>query len=441
MKTIAAPTVLALLASVVLASPAAAQTMPSVCSVPRPGKPDVVSLDAAAKIGAVGDTIKLRATLKASNGSAIGGEKISFRVAGMSVGVGSTNASGVAEVSYKVPNQLGQLPIETRFFATSSCATSVDTATLGIVKSGTELKVVSASATEKDDLTFAVDASRVTDHAPLGGRAFTIVLDGKKVGTTTTDLHGRFFFKIPTPPSASASSKLEAHFEGDSLYAPSSVTAPLSFTTAITTSWFHTDSATVAPGQTVLVDGWVRTDDAAFKPIVGVKVFAQLEVTGDPYRVAKLGEAYTEEDGKVRIPITLADNAIDSWLSLASIHVRAYKSDVKIVKSSVGQIRVVAARTSLTVASAPTSASIGQTVSYKVRLVRTTDGAGIKGATVTSDMGSTAKTDETGWATFSTVVPGGSAPGVRKVNISFGKQPFYVDSATSFSLDVRPNAS
>ncbi len=353
MKTIRSLTVSLLALAAAFAVPASASAQESsICAGPaKPGGATKVTIDSAQKIGAVGDTIKLRATLKGPNGAGVNDAKVTFRVGNSTAGVAATNSSGVAELAFKVPNQIEKLPLEARFAPTSSCAGASDSSILTIVKSTTELKPLYAEAivNEKGKLSFSGELKRTTDRTAVGGRAVEIVIDDKVVGTTTTEMNGRFAFTGNAPSGTTSKSKLEARFEGDALYAPTTASSPLVVWAPSVNVRFKTADIVIAPGQTVMVDTSVRSLDPVTKGVAGAKVWFKLNrQIGQSTSSEDLGDGVTDSNGNAKIAVTLDDRDLEIWQAQGrQLEIATYKDGVKVLSRDIGSFKIVPASTSL----------------------------------------------------------------------------------------------
>lgn len=190
---------------------------------PLQGVKALRSTDVATKpmIGAIGDTVPLRATLVSKvDGQPLAGRRIAFRVAGHDAGDALTGPTGEVKVDFKVPSDpAGSYPLEARFTGDANHGPSVATSTFGVVKAATHMigmsdpKVVN----EGDAVNLIGRLDRTTDEGGLDGRAIAVMLNGQPVAKVATD-HGNFSWKWAVPKGAPSKASVRFQFDGDALY-------------------------------------------------------------------------------------------------------------------------------------------------------------------------------------------------------------------------------
>src|SRR5215207_8441274 len=96
--------------------------------------------------GAYGSTVNLSATLTASS-AGVSGKSVSFTVNGVSAGSGTTDGSGVASVSYALPQGLnvGGYSIGASFAGDTTHLTSSGTGSLSVVQAIADISVTGGS--------------------------------------------------------------------------------------------------------------------------------------------------------------------------------------------------------------------------------------------------------------------------------------------------------
>lgn len=172
-----------------------------------------------------GDTTNLSATLKRVGDGAIAGKQLTFKVDGAIVGTATTNAGGVAIVSYTAPLEVGSKTITVEYAGSAVYGASVGTGTLTLTKAKTILTVTNRSVRVNRATTLTARLRRVSDSAFIAGASVTISLNGSVVATLTTDANG--YVNFPYVPSATGVFTIEATFAGDSVHDSSTDTGTL----------------------------------------------------------------------------------------------------------------------------------------------------------------------------------------------------------------------
>ena len=93
-------------------------------------------------IGAIGDTVPIKATLKIkANGNPVSNQVLKFHVAGKYINRTKTDNNGKAKVMYKVPNVFGTKKILVKFAGNDKFIKSSDTANFDSIKSSTKFSM------------------------------------------------------------------------------------------------------------------------------------------------------------------------------------------------------------------------------------------------------------------------------------------------------------
>lgn len=165
---------------------------------------------------AFGDSIPLTATLKSDAGTALAGKQVQFAVTGEPVKTGTTNAAGLATVSFTPAKGAGTYPLTITFAgdATDGKAklTGINVTVLVETTKLAAIKATSTSATARTVTTTLTD----NDAKPVTGKVEWWA-NGKKVATTSTDGKGKATYK-----GAKAGQTIVAKYAGIAgKYAPS----------------------------------------------------------------------------------------------------------------------------------------------------------------------------------------------------------------------------
>ncbi len=179
------------------------------------------TLGVVAVTGVPGQTVTLSATLKrASGGASVSGESVTFSVDGAAVGTATTNASGIATLSYMVPlgATIGSHSITAAFAGDATYLTSTGNGTL-TVKYATTLTVANASGARGTNVTLTATLTQTSGGAVVSGKTITFKVDGKPAGTAVTNGSGVASLTYAISATATVGSHaLSDSFAGDSTY-------------------------------------------------------------------------------------------------------------------------------------------------------------------------------------------------------------------------------
>ncbi len=187
------------------------------------------TLGVVAVSGVPGQTVTLSATLKKSGVTGLSGETVSFSVDGAAVGTATTNASGIATLSYTVPvgATIGSHPITAAFAGDVTYLNSAGNGTL-TVKYATALSVSSVSGARGTSVTLTATLMQTAGGAGVSGKTITFKVDGKQVGTATTTASGVASLSYAISATATVGSHaLSDSFAGDTTDNPATGTGTL----------------------------------------------------------------------------------------------------------------------------------------------------------------------------------------------------------------------
>lgn len=391
-------------------------------------------------LGAIGDTVSLKATLTSkADGKAVPGRKVSFKVAGKDAGSATTGANGEARVDYKVPNDPppGPHPMEARFAGDDDFSASSVSANFGVFKSSTKLvfSAPPAHVNEGENASVSGKLTRITDDLGIHGREITMTVNGKSAGKVTTS-NGAFTFTYPVPKPFPAKATVHAQFEGDVLYAATAATTEFAVKNPVKPGFLTWNGAKGKLGQNVTLTAKLTQAPALIGPgIGGVKVRFWMD-RGPRWAMPhvdqiNLCQGTTNSSGDASCTVKLNAQVL-SYTAYAHADV---DTDVwNVTKISDPIIDIDKANVHVAV-SGPGSAHIGQTISVKGRLTRTTDNAPIAGANLV--MGPWVKTDANGESVFTFAVPSGST-GPRSFKVSYSGSDSYEKGEGSVTINVQP---
>ena len=395
-------------------------------------------------IGAIGDTVPLKGTLKSkAEGKPISGKTLSFKVAGKDVGTATTDAQGEARLDYKVPNDPppGATPMQVRFPGDEEWGPSHVDANFGVFKASTKLTFGTPPSHINEGETAQLSGKlvRITDQAGIHGRELSITVNGKSAGKVATT-NGSFNFSYPVPKPFPSKAKVHAQFEGDVLYAATAGQtefAVMDPTKKAYLVWFPakgkvgervplsaTLSTNVLPGV-----GGISGQKVRFwmdrGPRWGLPHFENIPLCAGTTNQMGIATCSAKLEAAA-YPFTLnahADVNTDQW------NVEKKSDPILDVNESPVHLAL----------SGPASAHIGSTMSVKLKLTRTTDNAPIANASVF--MGSSQKTNASGEATFSFAVPSGNT-GARQFKATFpGVEKKYLNGEGSITVNVLPSVN
>lgn len=173
--------------------------------------------------GSVGATVTLSANLsRNTDGAALGGKTVSFKVGGSAAGSATTDGSGNASVSYTIPEGSVGSPAITATFDGSADAnynSSSGSGTLTASKSDTTLVASSVTGVPGQAVTLSAKLTRNSDGAVLSGLSVTFTL-GSFTSTVATNGSGvaSTTYTIPAATTAPRALPFKADFAGDANY-------------------------------------------------------------------------------------------------------------------------------------------------------------------------------------------------------------------------------
>ncbi|HYF75535.1 MAG TPA: Ig-like domain repeat protein, partial [Symbiobacteriaceae bacterium] len=194
--------------AILAAFPGDSSAAPSTGSATLTLQPIVTSLSVSPASASYGGTATLTATLS----PALSGKSISFTVAGTAAGSATTDASGVATLSYPTTQSAGNHQITATFAGETNYAASSANGVLAISPAATSLTIADTSAT------FAGTATVQATLSPaLSGLPISFHVDGTLVGSGSTDGAGSASASF-TVTQAGGTHTLSAAFAGNTNY-------------------------------------------------------------------------------------------------------------------------------------------------------------------------------------------------------------------------------
>ncbi len=405
-------------------------------------------LDAKYALGAIGDTIPLRATLTLDKkGGPVPSQMVEFRVDGQVVGEALTNNKGEARVDYKVPNKWGPKPVSVKFLGNHKCRGASDNTNVGTVRSSTTLSFGGDFANKGSPTRLSGTLKRTTDGKGVGGREVAIYINNYKVTTLLTDSGGGLSYDF-TPGLGSSGSKMrvKAQFLGDVLYNPTAATDSIKVYPRRKTAYLRWASVTGMYGETVTAFAHV-TDGMAFpagKRLSGVEVNMWRE-RGErwaPPRVgsAKVGSATTNHMGIAMVTFTIRDKPMKYSLN-AHAEVAVERFDLNKYNGLYGAYLTVLPATVDLKVTGPSTVHVGDSVPYQVTAKRTTDNQRVEGLLVCVANSGCTKTDQSGKATVSYKVPSQGGTGPRQVEFYNQADDYHVKSTTKITVTAKPSVN
>lgn len=172
-------------------------------------------------------TPPLSATLlRTSDNAPLSGQLVTFKIAGSTIGTGTTDVNGVANAAYTIPESLGigDKAITVEFAGSGPYSPSAGSNTLNVVKSNTGISTGKRGPfATGTTLTLSAILRRNSDNSFLSGKTVTFKVQGSVVGTGTTNASGVANLSYTIPASLGTGNKtVTVEFAGTTLYNPSS---------------------------------------------------------------------------------------------------------------------------------------------------------------------------------------------------------------------------
>jgi hypothetical protein len=439
------------------AAPAATQTGPGGALGGAPKLAPLktpTELKAHPMIGAIGDTVPIKATLKLrTDGTPVPNHTVRFKVGGQSIGTDKTDAKGEARVSYKVPNQMGQRPIEAEFAGTQVCTAAKDDATFSPIKSSSKmtLELLNPNQILHEGNTLSVKGRivRITDQDGLDGREIQTTVAGQAITPhQATSASGSFSLTYKIPGNFGAkTATVEARFDGDALYLPT--VASISFTVhpPVQKAYLLWGSAKGKVGETVEVTAILSKSNPPVPGMNGidgksVRFWRERDARwAAPHVPAKtLGSDGTNSLGVAKLQFKIEDKPMGYSIYA---HVDGVQGilDVEKLYNSSGNLTVEKAPVQVSIVG-PSSAKIGDSLAMKVKVTRTTDGAAAKDVAVTgSGIPYGSKTNAQGEVAFTYQVGGGGGIGPRTLSVQAQANDWYLAGSGSKTIQVGPKTN
>lgn len=176
--------------------------------------------------GTYGQAVTLTGTLtRTTDNAALSGKTLEFTVSGTNVGSATTNGSGVATLSYTVPESkvVGPHTLVVSFAGDTQYNSTSTNGTLTINKGNTATVAANATGAQGANVSLTATLTRTQDSSGLAGKTIAFSVDGGFVGNGTTSGSGlaSFVYAIPIGMSVGGHSITTA-FAGDSQYNASS---------------------------------------------------------------------------------------------------------------------------------------------------------------------------------------------------------------------------
>ena len=448
-------------------TPSAATTKPVIpappCGyeTPQPGMPTTYQrapgikeqpvLKASYMLGAVGDTVPLKAKLSLK-GQPVRNHTLHFRVNNVTVGSNVTDGQGEAKVMYKVPNDMGPKTTQVRYNGSALCSGVQDTAGFGMVKSATKIALTPpANVMAGKPLTVPGKLTRITDQTSIDGREIEVKINNVPAGKVTT-VNGGFSIKYNVPANKTGSVPVEARFAGDTLYVPNVASASVPIKAPPVKVYLFWNNAEGRVGDTITLTGCLgrSASTPCAQPVAGQKVrfWADRGPRWNPSIQVpsfQLGSGMTNAQGKVTASwkvelgnVSLSNKDLPQSYTL-SAHADVGYDQYSQEKKSDPHLKVNRTPSALAI-TAPGNAKIGQTITLKVRLTRTPDNAPIKAVKVTGPFGQQT-TNDNGEASASYTVPSQMGTGSKPLLFKFAGEHRYLPVEKSQNIQISPSTN
>jgi hypothetical protein len=380
------------------------------------------SLSVPDRIGTKFASVALKATLtRADTASALPDKSVSFTVDGTAAGSATTDAAGLAQVDYTIPEGPASRTIGAAFAGDGTYASCSGTGTL-VVRTATTMVV--SDATGRVGNTVALAATLTAGASGLSGKAVRFSVAGSDLSPdANTDAAGKATFGYVIPAGSVGSRALGAAFAGDTGYAAASATATLTVTKARTYVWVSSPTVTVGSEALLVAYLYNHLMNGDLTGVAGASLAFSVSGTA-------IGSATTASDGKARMT-----HVPPAWGPLPIGVAFAGDADYEAGSGS-GTLTVNAIATGVIVQDA--SGLTGNAVALKATLKRSSGGAAVPGKTLAFLVDGTgagsATTDAAGLAGASWTIPAGAAS--RTIRAEFAGDTVYGSSFGTATLTV-----
>ena len=405
----------------------------------------VTAVESKGSIGAIGDTVPIKATLKSkTDGKPFGRKTLSFSIAGRNVGSATTDANGEAKLSYKVPNdpRPGSVPLTISFAGDDDCSPSAVTVNFAVFKSSTKITLdpPSTHVNEGEKMQVIGTLVRITDQRGVQGREILVAVNGKPAGKTTTfnTDDGKFIFNYQVPSPFPPKAGVEVRFEGDDLYNPTVAKTEFAVKNPVKQAYLFWSDAKGRVGETITLRATLTSSSL---PLVTTGGIGGQRVRVHYSGGSKLCEATTNSLGVAKCSTKL-DGKVGSYALAAHADVNRDEWTVESVTPAHLTRLIVAPSPVRLALSGPSSARIGTRISVRVRLTRTTDSAPIANAWVALQGSGSEKTDANGGATFDVTIGSAGGTGPHTIKATFAGNPEkYEKGEGSITVNVLPSVN
>jgi hypothetical protein len=370
-------------------------------------------------------------TLKANLGTGavfnpthiVAGASLNFIVNGITVGSATTDNTGKATLAY-TPSTPGILGLTVQFAGTSSYSASTGYGAV-IVRNKTALNFNPDYATVGQGAIPSGYLTRTFDGQPLVGLTVTLSYDGKKVGTSTSDINGYVAFNVGNQYHA-GTFNYQASYKGDGYNEPCNATATVTVTAAPTAT--TASNAAGAIGTSVLLKAKV-IEQVGLTGLAGVPVTFSLNGN-------TVGTATTVKGGTATLSYS-----IPAGTPLGANQLTAQFAGNTDYNSSTSANATLTVSTNTTLTAANVTGSKGQSVTLSAQLLTAPGGSGVSGETLVfsvdgKSVGS-AVTDGSGNASHSYTIPKSLLSGVHTIVVTHKAHAGYGSAAGSATLTVK----
>ncbi len=383
--------------------------------------PTKVTVSAAS--GSIGQTLSLSAKLERTDTSAaLDGKILSFAVDGSAIDSATTDGTGTATVSYKLPESAGagNRLLSAAYAANLQYAGSSGTAPLPVSKSATSIFVPDRTQIAGQPIVLRGYLKRLTDSTMIQGRSLSFAVAGTTVGTGTTDATGMATYTW----TVTGGGVIRVDFAGDAAYHASYGTGTMIAQT-YATKVYVVDRTAKIKTYVVLKAYLYRLDNT---PVSGKIMTVKVDGvdlgtdTTRPSGYVQLGYTVPEAAGSgVRVIRGEFDGDAGYTASANNGKLTALKGDVYIWPYVRSGKRGTNHPLKAYVRSLPDYVILpGKSISFKV------NGSLISTTVVASD----------GWATVDWAIPSGETSGAHTATAEFAGDAWYQAVAASTSFNV-----
>ena len=353
--------------------------------------------------------------------------------------------------SYYKQLHMGANTLEAEFSGSSEYEPGKGTGNIAVMKAATKMADLSLLGGEgpENRRTIKGRLTRITDDSGLDGRAVVVTLGGNKIGTAATDKGSFELMHDLTDAERGKPIRIKAAFEGDTLYLATAEERDVTIAAAPVDVYyvFKPVPPAVAFGQAVQVEAFMSRASIA-QGQVPVAPYANKHVCLAINGSRRPDDATSDATGKVIFKFTIDQEAggkltVDDCGGLyTSTRDRFHPA------GDPASLLVMPTPTQISIVSSPASASIGEHVQIKARLIAGSKPPANRALSITLEgqPGNPAVTNSNGEAVFSEVISPATGIGSKKFAVTFtpntpSAKDSLIGSSVEHGIQINPKTN